>query len=202
MANIDPLLIDLPEAIATERLWLRCPRAGDGAACNEAVVQTLAELEPWMPWAQSAPTLQESELECRRMAARFARREDLPLFIFERGADGRYGRMLGGTGLHRMDWSVPRFEIGYWRRSGEGGRGVTSEAVLALARFAFDTLRAQRVEVRMSSHNHKSRAVAQRCGFTLEGVLRRDSLDVNGQPRDTAVYARVRGIEEPEASPA
>jgi RimJ/RimL family protein N-acetyltransferase len=201
MATIDPLLIDLPEAIATERLWLRPPRAGDGVACNEAVVQTLAELKPWMPWAQAAPTLQESELECRRMATRFARREDLPLLIFERGADGRYGRMLGGTGLHRMDWSVPRFEIGYWRRSGEGGRGLISEAVRALTRLAFDTLNAQRVEVRMSSHNHKSRAVAERCGFTLEGVLRRDSLDVDGQARDTAVYSRVRGIEEP-ASPA
>jgi RimJ/RimL family protein N-acetyltransferase len=44
----------------------------------------------------------------------------------------------------------------------------------------------------MSSDNFKSRAVAERCGFTFEGVLRQDSLDVNGQPRDTAVYARVR----------
>jgi RimJ/RimL family protein N-acetyltransferase len=163
-------------------------------------VQTLAELKPWMPWAQQAPTLEESELECRRMAARFVRREDLPLFIFERGAGGAYGRLLGGTGLHRMDWSVPRFEIGYWRRSGEGGRGVIAEAVRALSRFAFDTLRAQRVEVRMSSDNLRSRAVAERCAFTFEGVLRCDSRDVNGAPRDTAVYARVRGVEEPAAA--
>jgi len=198
MAAIDPLLIDVPEAIATERLWLRCPRAGDGIVINEAVVQTLPELKPWMPWAQTAPTLEESELHGRRAAARYALREDLQLLIFERLSDGGQGRLLGATGLHRMDWSVPRFEIGYWRRSGEGGRGVITEAVRALSRFAFDTLHAQRVEVRMSSDNARSRAVAERCGFTLEGVLRRDSLDVNGQPRDTAVYARVRGVEEPE----
>ena len=198
MAAIDPLLIDVPEAIATERLWLRCPRAGDGIVINEAVVQTLPELKPWMPWAQTAPTLEESELHGRRAAARYALREDLQLLIFERQSDGGQGRLLGATGLHRMDWSVPRFEIGYWRRSGEGGRGVITEAVRALSRFAFDTLHAQRVEVRMSSDNARSRAVAERCGFTLEGVLRRDSLDVNGQPRDTAVYARVRGVEESE----
>jgi hypothetical protein len=70
-----------------------------------------------------------------------------------------------------------------------------------LARFAFDHLGARRVEVRMSSDNLKSRAVAERCGFTLEGVLRQDSLDVHGRPRDTAVYSRVRGVEEP-ARPA
>jgi RimJ/RimL family protein N-acetyltransferase len=198
MAAIDPVLIDVPEAIATERLWLRCPRAGDGTVINEAVVQTLPELKPWMPWAQTAPTLEESELHCRRAAAQYALREDLQLLIFERQSDGGQGRLLGATGLHRMDWSVPRFEIGYWRRSGEGGRGLMTEAVRALSRFAFDTLHAQRVEVRMSSDNARSRAVAERCGFTLEGVLRRDSLDVNGQPRDTAVYARVRGVEESE----
>jgi len=198
MAAIDPLLIDVPEAIATERLWLRCPRAGDGIVINEAVVQTLPELKPWMPWAQTAPTLEESELHGRRAAARYALREDLQLLIFERQSDGGQGRLLGATGLHRMDWSVPRFEIGYWRRSGEGGRGLMTEAVRALSRFAFDTLHAQRVEVRMSSDNARSRAVAERCGFTLEGVLRRDSLDVNGQPRDTAVYARVREVEESE----
>src|SRR5512138_360966 len=196
MASLDPLLIDVPQAIATERLWLRCPRAGDGPVVNEAIVQTLDDLKPWMPWAQTAPTLEESELHCRRAAARYAAREDLQLLIFERLPGDGEGRLLGGTGLHRMDWSVPRFEIGYWRRSGEGGRGVIGEAVRALARFAFDTLGAQRVEVRMSSDNLRSRAVAQRSGFTFEGVLRRDSRAVNGEPRDTAVYARVRGVEE------
>jgi RimJ/RimL family protein N-acetyltransferase len=136
------------------------------------------------------------------MAARFAQRTDLPLFIFARAADGGCGRLLGGTGLHRVDWSVPRFEIGYWRRSGEQGHGWITEAVRTLARFAFDQLGARRVEIRMSSDNVKSRAVAERCGFTLEGVLRQDSLDVHGLPRDTAVYARVRGVEEPARSGA
>ena len=200
MTTLDPLLIHVPDALATERLWLRCPRAGDGPVVNEAVVQTLDELRPWMPWARTAPTLEESELHCRRASARYALRDDLQLLIFERLPDDQQGRLLGATGLHRMDWSVPRFEIGYWRRAGEGGRGVITEAVRALSRFAFDRLRAQRVEVRMSNENARSRAVAERCGFTLEGVLRRDSLDVGGRPRDTAVYARVRGVEEPAAA--
>ena len=38
--------------------------------------------------------------------------------------------------------------------------------------------------------------VAERLGFTLEGILRQDSLTPQGEPRDTRVYARVRGIEE------
>lgn len=200
-AAVEPLMIEWPALLRSERLLLRAPKAGDGAALNEAVAQSIAELKPWLPWAQKAPSLEQSELTCRQMAARFAQRTDLPLFIFARAADGGCGRLLGGTGLHHIDWSVPRFEIGYWRRSGEQGRGVISEAVRTLARYAFDHLAARRVEIRMSSDNLKSRAVAERCGFTLEGVLRQDSLDVRGRPRDTAVYARVCGAEEP-ASPA
>jgi RimJ/RimL family protein N-acetyltransferase len=192
MAAVDPLMIDLPPLLLSERLVLRAPQAGDGVALHEAVAQSIDELKPWLPWAQTVPTLEQSELNCRQMAARFAQRSDLPLFIFARTGDDGCGRLLGGTGLHRMDWSVPRFEIGYWRRSGEQGQGWISEAVRTLARFAFDHLSARRVEIRMSSNNLKSRAVAERCGFTFEGVLRQDSLDVDGQPRDTAVYARVR----------
>ena len=197
MATIDPLMIELPATLPSERLLMRAPRAGDGAALNDAMVESLESLKPWMPWAQKMPTPEESELTCRQIALRFAQRSDLTLYMFERGAEGACGGLVGGTGLHRMDWNVPRFEIGYWCRPSMQGRGLVTEAVQTLARFAFDALRARRVEVRMSSINTKSRAVAERCGFTLEGVLRQDSLDVNGQPRDTVVYARVRGVEEP-----
>ena len=198
MATIDPLMIELPAVLEGERLLLRAPRAGDGAALHDAMVESIESLKPWMPWAQTLPTPQDSELTCRQMAARFVQRTDLPLYIFERAADGGCGRLIGGTGLHRFDWSVPRFEIGYWCRTSLQGHGFVTEAVRTLARFAFDGLRARRVEIRMAGHNTRSRAVAERCGFTLEGVLRQDSLDRNGQPRDTVVYARVRGVEEPD----
>lgn len=189
-------LIDVPERIDTRRFILRCPRAGDGALINAAVCQTLDDLRPWMPWAQSAPLLEESEAYCRRSHARFQLREDLPLFIFEREPDGSEGVLVGATGLHRIDWVVRRFEIGYWRRAGLSGHGIVTEAVCAISRMAFDRLDARRVEIRMEDGNVPSQRVAERAGFTFEGLLRRDSLAPGGEPRDTRVYARVRGVEE------
>ena len=197
MPTTDPLLIAVPERIETGRLLLRPPRPGDGAMLCAAVGETLAELAPWMPWAQAAPTPQDSELQCRRMHAKFASREDLVYFMFERAADGAEGAFVGGTGLHRIDWSVPRLEIGYWRRTGFEGLGLVAEAVRALARMAFDALGARRVEIRMDPRNACSVRVAERAGFTFEGVLRQDSVDVKGAGRDTRVYSRVRGVEEP-----
>jgi RimJ/RimL family protein N-acetyltransferase len=193
----DPLLIHVPERFVTERLVIRCAQPGDGALLNAAVVDSLDALRPYVPWAGTVPTLADSESVCRKAQARFRLREDLMMLIFERAAGDVEGELLGGTGLHRMDWKARRFEIGYWRRSGREGRGIATEAVNAMARLAFDDLRAQRVELRIDNVNRASWRVAERCGFTLEGVMRCESLAPDGTWRDMRVYSKVRGAEEP-----
>lgn len=194
---MEPLLEFVPETLTTPRLVIRSARASDGAALNAAVIESLDALKPYMPWAQEAPSLAQSEGECRRMQARVLLREDLPLLMFERGADGREGAFVGGTGLHRIDWKVRRFEVGYWCRTSRVGQGFVGEAVEAVTRCAFEQLQARRVEVRMDDGNVRSWRVAERAGFALEGVLRSQSLTPTGEPRDTRVYAKVRGVEVP-----
>lgn len=188
---MDALLEDVPEYLETERLILRVARGSDAAALNAAVCESLDDLRVYMPWAQTAPSLAQSNADCRRMQAKFLLREDLTLFTFERRADGGEGHFVGGTGLHRIDWNARRFELGYWCRTSRQGRGYVTEAAQALTRFAFDALRARRVEVRMDDTNERSWRVAQRAGFALEGVLCSDSLNPRGEARDTRVYARV-----------
>ena len=187
---MDPLLIDIPERLETERLVLRPPRAGDGRMLNDAI-------RVWLPWAGTLPSVEESEAHCRRQQARFILREDFVLLVFLRSADGDEGELVGGTGLHRIDWALRKFEIGYWRKTGCEHRGLVTEAVRAVARLAFDTLDARRVEIRMDDRNVRSWKVAERAGFTLEALLRFDSVTPAGEPRSTRIYARVRGAEEP-----
>ena len=107
------------------------------------------------------------------------------------------GELVGGAGLHRIDWTLRKFEIGYWRRTGCEGQGFVTEAVHTLTRVAFDVLDARRVEIRMDDRNARSWRVAERAGFTLEALLRFDSATSAGEPRSTRIYARVRGGEEP-----
>jgi ribosomal-protein-serine acetyltransferase len=196
---MDPLLLDVPERIATERLVVRVPRPGDGVVVNDAVRASHAELAPWMPWAVTLPSVDESEAHCRRAQAKFLLREDLAMFVFVRGADGSEGELVGAAGLHRIDWTARTFEVGYWRKTGCGGRGLMTEAVRAMSRMAFDALAARRVEIRIDDRNVASWKLAERAGFTLEALLRFDSLTPAGEPRSTRVYARVRGAEEPMA---
>lgn len=188
MPKDDPVLLQVPERLETDQLILEMPRSGDGPMLNLAVVRSLAHLKPWMPWAQQAPTVEQSEAIARRMQAQFLQREHLAYFLFERQADGRRGALIGGAGLHRIQWLVRRFEIGYWLAPEATGRGLATQAVRRLAGMAFEQLRARRLEIRTDAFNFASRAVAERLGFVLEGVLRQDELGVDGTLRDTCIY--------------
>ena len=184
--SLDPLTLEIPEEIRSQRLWLRAPHPCHAAEMNEAIRESIDELQPWMDWAQQVPSLRESIDQQLRAREAFLAREELQLILF------CGDRLVGSTGLQRIDWEVPKFEIGYWIRTSDTGRGYASEAVSTIASFAFEQLSARRVEIRSSARNQRSRAVPERLGFDLEGILRNDSLEANGTVRDTAVYAKIR----------
>jgi RimJ/RimL family protein N-acetyltransferase len=75
------------------------------------------------------------------------------------------------------------------------GQGFVTEAVNGITAFTFKHLHANRVEIRCDAQNIRSSAVAKRCGYLLEGILRHDSLDVDGQLRSTLIYSKISANE-------
>jgi RimJ/RimL family protein N-acetyltransferase len=187
MDPVDPLLVELPEELLTTRLRLVPPKPGDGLMVNRAIAESFVELHQWMDWAATMPSIVESERFVRDAAARYLRRDDLPMFMRKRDT----GEFVGSSGMHRIDWNVPRFEIGYWCRTSLVGQGYVSEAVVALTRFAFEHLKAARVEIRTDVNNDRSWRVAERLGYTLEAIMRRDTRTASGALRDTRLYSMV-----------
>lgn len=200
MANsrLNPILLDLPLPILTKHLRLQPRSVGEGPILNKAICDSLDHLKRFMPFAQKAPTLEESEEHCRRSLARFLLREDLTLSIYSR--DGK--TFIGSSGLHRIKWEVPSFEIGYWICQEFEGQGFITESTNALTRYAFEVLNAKRVEIRCDADNARSLAVMKRLGFTQEGILRNDNLNDQGEPRSTVVTARndLDGLPDLEVS--
>ena len=100
------------------------------------------------------------------------------------------GELIGANGLTRIDWSVPRLEIGYWIATRHAGLGYATEATRVVADFAFKKLKAARVEIHCDHRNKRSRRVAERAGFPLEATLRHHRRDVHGRLTDMCIYAR------------
>ena len=185
MRAIDPILLDVPQSFESRRLLIRAPRPGDGAVVNAGLLESFDALHRWMAWARDRPTVDETEKVMRESVARWALRTDLTMLLFRK----EDGELVGGSGLHLMDWSVPRFEIGYWSRKRYVGQGYIVEATQAIASFAIDVLRARRVEIRCDARNERSVRVAERAGFLLEGRLRNQAIAPDGAVRDTLVFA-------------
>ncbi|MFJ4688299.1 GNAT family N-acetyltransferase [Streptomyces sp. NPDC091377] len=91
------------------------------------------------------------------------------------------GELTGMLGISMRSLGVG--EIGFWAVKAHRGHGYTTEAARAAARWAFVHARVDRVEWRAEVGNRASRAVAEKAGFTVEGVLRA-GMNNNGVRRD------------------
>ena len=185
LRNVKPILLDLPEEFETERLILRCARPGDGAEVNDAIRETIDDLSPWMPWATPVPEPETTEEWLRQQRAKFIDRSNFHFGMYLKST----GEFAGGAGLHVVSWDVPNLEIGYWCRKRYEGTGFISEAVVALRWFAFELLGANRVQIRIDPLNGRSRKVAERNGFKLEGELRNSDKAPDGRVRGTLFYS-------------
>ncbi|MBT2758668.1 GNAT family N-acetyltransferase [Mesobacillus foraminis] len=184
---MNPIILDIPEEFTTKRLLVRMARPGDGEAVFNALEASKKELKPWMPFAQKDQSREDVEGNIRQAFANYIKREDLRLLVFLRET----GEFIASSGLHRINWSVPKFEIGYWINSRFSGCGYMTEAVEGIADFAREELKARRIEIRCDSKNIKSRAIPERLGFKLEGILKNDDVSADGtELRDTCVYAK------------
>ena len=178
---------EIPTSFETDRLLLRAACVSDAEATFTAALASADELSRWMPWAYPAPTREAIERYHATLDEKWRARETLDF----QWLDKRSGALIGKGGFHHIDWQVPKFEIGYWLHAEQCGQGYCTEAVLGMLDFAKTSLQARRLEIRTDPNNHASRAVAERCGLTLEGILRTSMRGPDGSLRDACVYALI-----------
>lgn len=186
MSDSDITKIHIPFPIYTDRLVLRNVMPGDGAAMFEAKAESMKELYRWMPWAKDLGTMEDSEKVTAENHERFLKREDIMILGFAKDD----GRLIVSSGLHRMNWDLRIFEIGYWVRTSEAGKGYATETANALIRYAFNALAATKVSICHASGNEASERVIRKLGFEKEGVFKKDARLPDGTVTDHHWYAR------------
>lgn len=183
------LNIDIPTEFETERLTLRAPRIGDGSIVNKAIRESINELKLWLPFAQTTPTMEETELNLREASARFFNRESMRYLIFRKECN----EFIGVTSFEGVSWDIPKTQIGYWINTKYNGNGYMKEAVEALTNLGLNKIQFNRIEIRCESTNIKSRAIPEKLGFELEGILKNEDLSADGSKlTDTCIYAKVQ----------
>jgi RimJ/RimL family protein N-acetyltransferase len=200
MAVTSQILIDVPMPIRTPRLTIRPKQVGDGAITSAAVAETWEELNRWMRWAEHREAFgaELMEIRNRQVMASFLLRESIELI----GIETVTGKAVVWCGFHEIDWKARQCDTGYWVRRSAQRQGIATETANAMLRYAFGALGMQRVGLTHSHGNEASRRIAERLGFSFEGIQRRANMLADGTPADKYCYARfdIIGLPDLEVS--
>ncbi len=148
----------------------------------EFVLGNREHLGIWLEWGHTIQTLEQAQNFIKRGITRYSD-DGLPwvgIWLEH--------RMVGGILFFPVDKNASSTMIGYWLGQEASGRGIMTKAVQAMLGFVFDDLQLNRLELQAHVDNLKSRAVAQRLGFSFEGVLR-EVWTLHDKRVDHAAYA-------------
>lgn len=174
-----------PERVETRRLLLRRPLLADGGAIFTRYASD-AEVTRFLSWPrhesqeQTTAFLDFSDAEWARWPA--------GPYLIESREDGR---LLGSTGLGFE--TAHRASTGYVLAKDSWGRGYATEALEGVVGVA-KGVGVRRLYALCHTGHRESTHVLEKCGFALEGTLRRHSEFPNlgsGELCDVRCYARI-----------
>lgn len=171
--------------LSGDGILLRLPNDDDAPwvadACNDPTTRRFVVNLP-SPYTET-----EARSFLANAAARWAAGTDA-LFVIE--AQGG-AEPLGIVELHVGPRDAGIASVGYWLRPEARGRGVATGAVKLVARWAFGELGVARLELTTAPDNVASQGVAERAGFTREGVLRAAMATKDGR-RDSVMFSLLK----------
>lgn len=160
-----PEVLPAPHRVTTDRLVMRSYERHDALDVHEAIEENTVRLQAFMAWGHEPP----QTVDERRERLDHFRRE------FDEGRGTNYGvfarlngAFLGGVGVPVVGPGT--VEVGYWLTAEAEGKRYASEMVSAMTLVCLRFRRATRVEIRCDPRNSRSRAVAQRVGYTWKGT--------------------------------
>jgi RimJ/RimL family protein N-acetyltransferase len=163
-----------PVEIIAGRLHLRPWQAGDTGALARALV------DPAVARWTGLPIRSADEWVTQTYPARWADGTGAAFAVL----DATTAEVLAGVDLHGVDAVQRTAEVGWFTAPQARGRGVGTEAVQVLCRWAAGALGLHRLTAQVEVGNWASRALAEKAGFTVEGVLR-DAPAPGGRRADT-----------------
>jgi ribosomal-protein-serine acetyltransferase len=181
------LMYDHEVRLTSDRLSLRAFQPDDVDAIYDAVSQSMPELSRWLPWCHANYSRAETQEFLNQRGTAFRELGEHAFAVL----DQKTGRFLGATGVNQLDRHGRRANLGYWLRTDATGNGYATEATLMVARWAFDSLELERIEIVAAIGNVASQRVAIRVGAVREGIARK-RLRKGDLQHDAVLFSLIR----------
>lgn len=166
----------------TDNIVLQRPGLHHSRELYELVTANHQYLRTWLPW------LDVNRSEANTLA--FLR------FVIEQYESGHGPQYLifvdsvlcGMCGFHPLDTRNRIGGIGYWLGESHCGKGIMTRCVRGLLELGYGEYNLNRIEIACATENVKSRAIPERLGFKLEGIMRQNEY-LYDRYVDHAVYS-------------
>lgn len=170
------------------RIVLRPLVVGDFEAWREVRRRNVDWLTKWEPRRipGQPDTVEDRDAFAVRCSARQRERQLGTGHGFGIFVEGRFAGEINLSAIQRGPFQSAY--VGYWIDEARAGHGYTPEAVVLVARFAFEELYLHRIQISIIPRNRASRRVVEKLGIREEGVAVR-YLEINGVWEDHVRYA-------------
>ncbi len=152
------------------------------AEVAELIARNFDRLGQYQPWGETPPDADTMRKSLQERAEAFAQGRGVRTYI------RRPGGFIGACGL-RIDVGSQSAEVGFFIDREHEGRGLASACVSVLTDLAFAEYGMVRVTLKTHVGNLRSRALAERLGFSYEGTARGGIRFGADRFEDEAVYA-------------
>jgi ribosomal-protein-serine acetyltransferase len=181
-------MLQPPSSITRGDLEFRQFKRRDLDALATAVTASLPELIKWLPWATAGYNRVDGMRFLRDSISAW---RDHRAYDFAIRPTNFPEEHWGNVSIWSTSQQYGVGEVGYWVRTDKAHQGIGTAATKAMLELGFGTLKMHRIILRIAVGNGASERIAEKLGFTKEGVLR-EVLIVNGKRVDHVLYSILR----------
>ena len=98
---------------------------------------------------------------------------------------------IGWLDVKNIDWNVPKAELGCFMDHRFAGKGIAHRAMHVLIDHLFHDRGFHKLFLRTAPSNADACALAEKCGFEIEGLLRKDYKTTSGELVDLRYYGLI-----------
>jgi len=147
----------------------------------ELVKNDVQYIGQWMQWPHLCNTEEAFQAFIKRSLHKYADGTSMNFAIEYKG------EIVGNCGFNTINHQLKNAEIGYWLGKDYQGKGIVTRACQYLIEYAFSALTMTKVQISAATDNKASRAVCERLGMTLEGIITQQE-KVEDRILDHAIY--------------
>lgn len=175
--------IDRIEIIADKDIHLKVIGIEDAELVFNTINNEREYLGVWLPFVEDTRDISYTKAFIENSAV--LNSANLTFTIFYQN------HFAGLIGFKDTDFDNKKTEIGYWLSESFQHKGIITRSCKALINYAFDKMDMNRIQIKAAEENLKSRNVAERLGFTCEGIERDGELHSRGFV-DLVIYSLLK----------